>query len=443
MSINYSAITNHKARVTLPSVEMWGNDFSILKDPPKSIMTRRINRVGETSGITSMIDDSGDRSCEAILEYQRGVNPFVSVSYSNSDGTPTKLPYSVNKDGAFRPPVVGPRELMPLSRQPRNWTTAFSKPGFADFSKKMEVCKPAEKTREINNNKLNCSIRPTAVFQLETPISEPFEVKYMIQNPLKTSVTSGTKTLDYTQQHVIEPVKGIDYDNMHAYAQSNLSIEAYKNSSKFDPNRYLQDYLTTNAETNVSDPSKYFNENQFDPDRYLQDNLNANAETNPSLTHIQVTPIEDIFDLSEVKTQNTLHSDYKTPVQGLQQHNIYDHSDIELNRNLPEYYANSNINQNIYKATDYVNSIQLDRKMPIATAQSNPGTNTVNINEEIMSKKYSLAPKINAGGFDGRSSMPTTNRPNNVYNLNSDKSNMNRRMGESFQNRFQSIMPRA
>ena len=80
--LSYSGLTNY-GRVTLPSVETWGTNMNILRDPPKSIMTRRRNKVGETSSITQMIDDSANRACEAIQVFARGVNPCVSVSYNN------------------------------------------------------------------------------------------------------------------------------------------------------------------------------------------------------------------------------------------------------------------------------------------------------------------------------------------------------------------------
>ena len=205
----------------------------------------------------------------------------------------------------------------------------------------------------------------------------------------------------------------------------------------------MESFTNTNANTNVSNPSIYVNETEFDPNRFIQDHLNTNAVSNPSLSHIQVTSIDDIIDMAPVKTQNTLHTSYNTPIQGLQQHNIYDHNDIALNRNLPEHYANTNINQNIHKPTEYVNSLQFERKMPLAVARSNPGTRERNLNEEISSRNYKLAPKVNAGGFDGKINAPTVNRQSNVYNLNTGKSNISRKMGESFENRYQSIMPRA
>ena len=62
MSISYSGLSNY-GKATLPSVDTWGTNMNILKDPPKSIQTRRIDRVGQTSDITSMIDDSENRAC--------------------------------------------------------------------------------------------------------------------------------------------------------------------------------------------------------------------------------------------------------------------------------------------------------------------------------------------------------------------------------------------
>ena len=59
--LSYSGLVNY-GRVTLPSVETWGTNMNILKDPPKSIMTRKIDKVGDTSSITEMIDQSGNRA---------------------------------------------------------------------------------------------------------------------------------------------------------------------------------------------------------------------------------------------------------------------------------------------------------------------------------------------------------------------------------------------
>ena len=74
--LSYSGLTNY-GRATLPSVETWGSNMNILRDPPKSVTTRRIDKVGQTSDITQMTEDSGNRACEAINVFARGVNPMV------------------------------------------------------------------------------------------------------------------------------------------------------------------------------------------------------------------------------------------------------------------------------------------------------------------------------------------------------------------------------
>ena len=44
--LSYSALQTNR-RVTLPSVEMWNTNMNILKDPPKGVYTRRVDKVGD------------------------------------------------------------------------------------------------------------------------------------------------------------------------------------------------------------------------------------------------------------------------------------------------------------------------------------------------------------------------------------------------------------
>ena len=204
--LSYSGITNY-GKVTLPSVEAGLGSMNILRDPPKSIMTRRIDKVGETSSITEMIDLSENRACEAISTYARGVNPMVSVSYGNEGNNGGqrvsgcgkgsynlsigngKLPYRIMDNGAFRPPILRQENLLPLSRLPRTNTSSFTKPGFVDFSKKL-MC-PGSEERYIKQKTLKACIRPTATYRLNAPLVEPFEVKYVIKNPVKYDKGAG------------------------------------------------------------------------------------------------------------------------------------------------------------------------------------------------------------------------------------------------------------
>lgn len=115
--ISYSGLRT-APKVTLPSVEMWGTNMNILRDPPKSITTRRRDKVGDTQRIVMEQDGAGSRISENIQVYARGTNPMVTVSYNNSGGTTQQasLPYKIQ---TLRPPILSAYDLLPLSRLPR------------------------------------------------------------------------------------------------------------------------------------------------------------------------------------------------------------------------------------------------------------------------------------------------------------------------------------
>jgi len=133
--LSYDCLTTRR-KITLPSVEMWNMNMNILKDPTRSITTRKIDKVGDTQSILLSQEASGDRIAEMINVYARGVNPMVSVSYDNygnnggskssfAKNASVKLPY---KFEVFRPPIIRQEQLMPLSRQPREWFYALTNP---------------------------------------------------------------------------------------------------------------------------------------------------------------------------------------------------------------------------------------------------------------------------------------------------------------------------
>lgn len=394
--LSYSGLTNY-GRVTLPSVETWGTNMNILRDPPKSIMTRRRNKVGETSSITQMIDDSANRACEAIQVFARGVNPCVSVSYNNygnngggqsggltglgapiaGTGRQAKLPYTIMKDGAFRPPILTQEDLLPLSRLPRVWTSAFSQPGFADFSKKARSCGSAEDTREVKNKTLKACVRPTATYIVETPIPKPFEVKYVIQPSLKTSATSGIRSMNITEQSVKKPTKEIDNAPLHANAQAN----------KVDPTRYV------------------YNSN-FNSEPYIQD-------VNAHMSH--------------------------TAPKSRGERTDYIHDDIELSRNLPEYQSVTNkADRSRYKRNQYTNSIELSRNIPTGSFSSN----VVARGSDHGSRTARLIPKIHPGGYHNGGQKPMINRMQEVaITHETQKARTSRIVMESMQGRFDKPAP--
>ena len=416
--LSYSGLINYGA-TTLPSVDSWGTNMNILRDPSRSITTRKIDKVGETSSITEMIDDSGNRACEAIQVYSRGLNPSVSVSYSNygnnggqrSGGitvggqTQAVLPYTIANDGAFRPPVRRQEDLLPLSRMPRIWTSSFTQPGFADFSKKMRDCGTAENTKEVKTNTLKASVRPTAVYRMDSPLVEPFEVKYVIQPSIKTSATSGIRTMDRTTQHVKEPTKEVNRNNVYAFAQSNSVNVQHVDNSKFNTSPYIQD---ANVHT---------------------------VFTNPGQEHTQITSLEDILDLSEVRVKDLRNVQYQTPISGNEQ-TKYIHEDIQLTRSLPEYTATTNIGKNVYKAVRHEHSRELERNTPLTHIPINP-VNNYGGNTDISSRDYRLNPKIQPGGYSIPVGVPMANRMQDVREYyESDKSKMSRVVMQQHQGRY-------
>lgn len=421
--ISYSGLVNH-GKVTLPSVDTWGVNNNILRDPPKSYYTRRIDKVGQTSSITEMIDDSGNRACEAIQVFARGVNPMVSVSYNNfgnnggqTNGTldvgqrSAKLPYTIMRDGAFRPPVLLQQDLLPLSRMPRNWTNAFSQPGFVDFSRKLRTCGTSENTKEVKTETLKACIRPSAVYQIEKPIEEPFEIKYLIQPVLKTTANSGIRTMDITQKHVGNPTKEIDRNPLHA-----------------------------NAQSNASDNRNYIDNSQMETERYIQ-HTNPHPVVSNISSNLHHTSIEYILDLSDLPVyEKILKSSVDAPVNGPEQ-TKYFHDDIDLSRNLPYYNANTNFgNTRINKNIQHENTISMQRNIPMGNFVSNP---VIKGSSDHGSRTAYLNPKINPGGYAIPAQIPTSQRhqSHNQSSGDSEKAKMNKMVMESMQGRFDKPSP--
>src|SRR5579862_8103938 len=99
----------------------------IYRDPPSSKFTRKKERV-EWGDISGFIEQDTSRYDEALLKFNKGVNPSVAVEYQNtSAGSRTttipnreaKNPYKVMKHGAFRAPMFRQEDLLSLSRMNR------------------------------------------------------------------------------------------------------------------------------------------------------------------------------------------------------------------------------------------------------------------------------------------------------------------------------------
>ena len=459
--LSYSGLTNY-GRVTLPSVEAGLGSMNILRDPPKSIMTRRIDKVGQTSSITEMIDGSGDRTCEAISVYARGVNPMVSVSYGNSGnnggqgpgivgsdrgssgnnihGGQAYLPYRIMPGGAFRPPIISQEQLMPLSRQPRKNTKAFTKPGFVDFTKKLLY--PGKESRHVKQDTLRCCIRPTATYRLDAPLAEPFEVKYVIKNPTKFAMgagNSGFRTQDLTTQQVLEPTKEVNTTPLHTDIHINKSgaTVRYVDQSHFNTDKYTQDTLHSNVQSKKSQSIMIGNiEDTVDlhTDGYLQEALHSNVQSNKN-QNIMVTPIEDIIDV-DIHTKDNFNISYTAPFSGNTKEE-HMHDDLELRRRILLTKAVTNKQRNIYSRPAIQHQSVQKRNRPIAQVTANRGVTGRQSVNDLNNREYRLKPTINAGGMTGRGQMPMQGRNQPINgNVESEKMVMGKKIMEMQTGRF-------
>lgn len=419
--LSYSGLTSY-GKATLPSVTGGLGSMNILKDPPKSIHTRRIDKVGENSDITQWIQDSGDRSCEAITQYARGVNPMVSVSYHNNGNNggqrggsivpsmngsvQARLPYAIGSGGSvFRPPTLRQENLLPLSRLPRVWTKAYTNKEFPDFSRKMVCAQPAERTRQVKNSVIKTSVRPTRTYKLETPISEPFEVKYVIQNPVQVSANSGVRQRDIGKQAYVEPVRGINQAPMHTYAQSQKTS------------------------------TKHIDNNEKNTDKYIQDTHHSDVSSK-AYRKMQTTPISEIMDLN-ILTKDTIHVSYETPQSRTKQQE-YIHEDPDLHRRLPYHKATTNNGFNIQKNI-IENPYQLEqlRNIPVTKAYTNVGSlQTHGGNSSQITRDYKLNPTINAGGFHNSGTRPNSRRVADLHDITSPKNDLSKRAVQHFDDRY-------
>ena len=492
--LSYSSLTN-SGKVTLPSVDSWGTNMNIIRDPPKSIMTRRRDKVGENNDMLQMIDNS-DRSNEAIMRFSRGVNPSVSVSYSNNGGSlqnfgnqQARLPYSINKDGDFRPPVQAPQDLLPLSRMPRNITSAVSNPNMPHFGKELPNSRNVNSTSSVKTQIISSQVKPTKRYYMQKPFQEAFESNYSIQDVLKKSANSNMSTTDRTQTTVLAPTKEINNDIINAFANSNVSNPQYVNNSlnDFNSTKFIQDTNTHSVYTNLNDINNIHNEQDLSnikqkdfllveystakrENKQTGDLIKENFElertlpvylsqTNNMGMNNRVSYIHDDLELdrnlpeyqsrtnyNSMKNQTPLYHDEleldrvlpiynsSSNIKGTGEHINYIHKDIQLNRTLPEHQSSTNIKQNTQKTLKHDYMKELERKAYLTNMATNNNKQGEN---NISSRQYVLEDKLQYGQYNTPANIPVFERTQPMMqNIESEKSKMGKRVSEQFHGKY-------
>jgi hypothetical protein len=260
MSISYSGIVNY-GKAILPSVDNWGTNNNILRDPPKSITTRRIDKVSETSMLDQEVQESGNRVAESIRVYPRGINPMVGVSFDNNGsnggnrqgqgllyagGQQTKLPYRVAKDGAFRPPVLTQQNLYPLSRLPRIVTKINPIANTVDFKRKILCPGKAKDYRSVKNNTLQVKAEGTVLQKIQKPT--PINTK---QN-INTNVLTMKDINALKSQNIQRPVEvsvGQNIQGLLLTRANTTKVQNIQRPMEVSVGQNIQDVLLTQADT--------------------------------------------------------------------------------------------------------------------------------------------------------------------------------------------------
>ncbi len=430
MSITFSGLTTY-GKVTLPSIEGGLGTMKIVKDPPKSIHTRKIDKVGDSNQLLDDIDCGSDRACEAIKLFARGVDPMKCVNYSNAGvssgqgscvsgnfgktigkGSGGKLPVRIMNDGAFRPPIMTQEQLMPLSRQPRLATSCITNPEAIDYSIR-NTCNEDYK-RAVKQEVIQTNIRPTAIYRVEKPIKQHFTANYILDDPLKVCGYAGTRTLDWSQQEVLVPRAHIVNDNLQHSVQSSVST----NLMYVDNQRNLQQqdmYINNNAQcTNfLINPHGYDMEGSFSIDE------RAHILENPIVAENVYANIngETTFngDVSIDTAQYTHNiSQYETDSKRLYEQNVEsvdimaDNSKMSMGlKDQQNIHAQTNVEG--FTKTEYIHKPkQLETKTVLGSASTNSckmGADTfMNSTRNARSRN-----KPQLGGFTMNGSIPRMN----------------------------------
>jgi hypothetical protein len=375
---------------TLPSWER----PNILRDPPKSIHTKKKERV-EMGDVSYMIRNDDSRINEGISYLARGVNPMVDVSYSNYGGNGAKLttmatptatnPYKVIKDGAFRPPIMTQEDLLPLSRMRRPETSATTNPGISTLAgfvspNLQNNVDLATVSNAIDVKKINyLSIRPSATFNISLPID-------------------------------------VDVFGNRAIQKNKLQFAHYANPSTnlFDVPDYLQ---TTNDRNIVNDA---INQNNLKVQNVTSNpNLKVYIQQGNDLTEVQGS-VKDKLNIA-VQTRLgkpiTINREDGTPIKikdyisKVVQTNVNaaggdaiilrvnnNENTIQLERNMPLYATSTNISPGYQKQYDNTGVIELDSKLQ-TSAMSNINDRTMTVSNKANEYDYETQSASKARGM--------------------------------------------
>lgn len=440
--------------ITLGAVEDWGTNTNILRDPPRSLFTRRIDKVGQNTDINTLIDDSADRIVEGVQVFARGVNPMVSVSYnnqSNNAGSFSKvanrgqafLPYTIMEGGAFRPPVRNPRDLLPLSRLPRVWFSRDAPISKPDYSKTKQQPNDYRAVRDAADMVRSYDIRPNQsasinVKSLEHFISDPKAA--INEKHINVEGHSGTRSRDissYTRDNVDRNKGAMEEKLISAFAQSNKVQERSQNLSDLSINekRYIQNHLSHQEYTNPNRmTAQGLDQLSIDEKRYIQNVLQAPSTTNKT-SNINAKTIDQLNDANRRMTVKDNMIQYNKD-SGIRTYT----RDGDVARpvldelNVPQHSKTTQISDSrVYHRVAHDKDLEFERNRPMTSATANI-TKLEDLNSmNLSSREARLEPTLKKGGFHNVGYKPTNDRADLIaHRKETDKDRLRQSVNQQF-----------
>ena len=454
MALQYPKLTH----VTLPSVEQWGHNTNIIRDPPRSITTRRIDKVGQNVDISNLIDDSGDRICEGISVYSRGVNPMVAVSYDNvsnnsgftgnatsfSNRPAARAPYPAFEGGAFRPPVRTERDLLPLSRQPRAWFGTTGTKEFIDYAKTKQQPNDFRAIRELALHAFD--VAPNKTTTIEKKILENFEMNDHINDQRITlfNTSAGCETGFQSKFTIENPDvnKGALDEVLHARAILNRVEErtAGLDGVYLDPDKYITSVNQIQQNTNRSSfHTQDLSDLAIQPDRYITTIHQIERPTNVS-RDIQAKRLDELVDTGRRVSVKSDMMQFETSAGRTPIYTFLNESAApELKMRNPTVSVTASRSQgDVSKRVEYEHGYALERTMPLTEARTNITKIDDFHNLTLSSRTYRLDPRLQKGGFSNVGNKTSFER-NEVHaptERESDKDKLRNRINDMQFNRF-------
>ena len=430
----YNMISKNKKNVTLPSVGGgWGlKNNNITKDPPKSIFTKRKDKISDTNYLLRKLAESDDRISENINYYARGVNPMVSTEYSS-------IPYKISVQDKFKPNLSNVDAIKGNTRkdwrfsseqnnevvsknitsnivdeQSGNTVTSESyiTPSSVIQSEKYRIHfngpqsykvkqGDIEKYKDLKDTKfitkaigdhIYVEVNTRATKNLQRTAQKPYEVKYFIQDTIKHSANSGKKSMNILQTQEMDVNNNYindDYRQIHAQTAKGSDATVNNDMMKLTHKQTVH---------NISEA------------------LHSNVVSNKKSNDYKNTYINSV-DAQAVKDNQIAHKKVDT-YKSKQVGHEHIHKDLELEKTLPSWSSSTNNTIKQEKFIPHENVLKYEQNRPsvkVMSSKKSIGDTTANNGKEVV-----LQEVLNRGALPPKPTKPRV-QMDHYYKLKSDR----------------------